>query len=54
MADKLKPEEVWYLKKMIELSEKDFAEGRTYTQEQVKEYLKARRHAGKVVTACVG
>ena len=49
MAEKLKPEEVWYLKKMVELSEKDFAEGRTYTQEQVKEYLKARRHAGKVV-----
>lgn len=54
MAGKLKPEEVWYLKKMVELSEKDFAEGRTYTQEQVKEILKARRHANKVVTACVG
>lgn len=51
MAEELKPEEVWYLKKMLELSEKDFAEGRTFTQEQVKDYLKARRDASKVVTA---
>lgn len=53
MAEKLKPEEVWYLNKMVELSEKDFAEGRTYTQDEVKEFLKARRHASKVVTARV-
>lgn len=53
MAEKLKPEEVWYLNKMVELSEKDFAEGRTYTQDEVKVFLKARRNASKVVTARV-
>lgn len=53
MADKLKLEEIWYLKKMVELSEKDFAEGKTYTQNQVKEFLKARRDGSKVVTACI-
>lgn len=54
MTDKLKPEEIWFLKKMTELSEKDFAEGKTYTQEQVKDFLNARRHADKMVAERVG
>ena len=34
-------------------SDKDFAENKTYTHDQVKEMLKARRHENKMVTACL-
>lgn len=50
---KMSPETVWYLKEMLAKSEKDFAEGRFYTHEQVKEMLKARRHESEMVTASV-
>lgn len=54
MADRLKPEEVWYLKKMMELGEKDLAEGKTYTHEEVKSLIKARFHDNYVAATCVG
>ncbi|MCQ2266128.1 MAG: hypothetical protein MJZ40_00270 [Bacteroidaceae bacterium] len=53
MTEKMSPETIWYLKKMLEISEKDFAEGRSYTHEQVKEMLKARKHEDQVVKACI-
>lgn len=53
MAEKLNEETVWYLKKMMEMSDKDFAEERTYSHDQVKEMLKARRHESEMVTACI-
>lgn len=54
MEDKLKPEEVWYLKKMMELSEKALAEGKTYTHEEVKSLIKARLHDNYVAATSVG
>ena len=54
MADKLRPEEVWYLKKMIEISENSLAEGKTYTHEEVKALMKARHNESHLITARVG
>lgn len=53
MAENMTPETVWFLKKMTAKSEKDFAEGKVYTHEQVKEMLKTRRYEDKVVAACL-
>lgn len=53
MNENINEENIWYLKKMLEVSEKDFAEGRYYTHEQVKNMLKNRTHADKMVSACV-
>ena len=53
MTDKMTSENAWFLKEMMAKSDKDFAENKTYTQSQVKEMLKARRHENKVVTACI-
>lgn len=53
MAEILTPEAVWFLKEMTAKSEKDFAEGRVFSHEQVKEMLKTRRHGDQVVAACV-
>ena len=53
MAENMTPETVWYLKEMMRRSEKDFAEGNTYSHDQVKDMLKARRNENKVVAACV-
>lgn len=47
------PETIWYLKEMVARSDKDFAEGKFYTHEQVMEMLKTRKNENKVVTACV-
>ena len=49
----MKTENAWYLMQMMAKSDKDFAEGRTYTHEQVKDMLKARRNENKVVAACI-
>lgn len=54
MADKLRPEEVWYLKKMIEISENSLAEGKTYTHKEVKALMKARHNESHLITARVG
>lgn len=54
MEDKLKPEEVWYLKKMVELSERSLVEGKTYTHEEVKAIMRARHNESHLVTACAG
>lgn len=49
MQDSLPKEELWYLERMISQSEKDFAEGRVYTHDDVKQMLKARKHDNHVV-----
>lgn len=53
MTEKMTSETTWYLKEMMAKSDKDFAENKTYTHDQVKEMLKARRHENKMVTACL-
>ncbi|MCQ2254326.1 MAG: hypothetical protein MJZ29_02430 [Bacteroidaceae bacterium] len=53
MEEKMTPETIWYLKEMVAKSDKEFAEGKFYTHEQVMEMLKARKNEDKVVTACV-
>lgn len=44
MADKLDPETIWYLKRIVELGENSLAEGKFYTHEQVREKIKMRFH----------
>lgn len=39
MEEKMTPETIWYLKEMVARSDKDFAEGKFYTHEQVMEML---------------
>ena len=53
MTEKMTSENAWFLKEMMAKSDKDFAENKTYTQSQVKDMLKARRHENKVVTAYI-
>ena len=53
MTEKMTSETTWYLKEMMAKSDKDFAENKIYTHDQVKEMLKARRHENKMVTACL-
>lgn len=53
MTETMTPETVWFLKEMTARSEKDFAEGKVYSHEQVKEMLKARRHEAQMVAACL-
>lgn len=54
MTEKLNEETVWYLKKMMEIGEKALTEGKTYTNEEVKNLIKARYHEGHLVRASVG
>lgn len=53
MPETMSPETAWFLKKMVEKSEDDFALGKTYSHDEVKEMLKARRYEDKMVTACL-
>ena len=40
MIEKMTSENAWFLKEMMSKSDKDFAENKTYTHDQVKEMLK--------------
>lgn len=42
-------ENEWFLRKMIESSEKALSEGKLYTHNEVKEMLKQRRHGNRLV-----
>lgn len=53
MAETMTPETIWFLKEMTAKSDRDFAEGKVYSHEQVKEMLKTRRNENQVVAACV-
>lgn len=46
-------ENKWFLEKMIEISENAFAEGKTFSHEEVKEMLKLRRNENRLVAASV-
>ncbi|MCQ2243102.1 MAG: hypothetical protein MJZ32_02470 [Bacteroidaceae bacterium] len=55
MEEKLTPETVWYLKKMLEIGEKAISEGKTYTHEEVKALIKSRyHHESNLAATCVG
>ena len=48
MEEKMTPETIWFLKEMVAKSDKDFAEGKCYTHEQVLDMLKNRKNEDKV------
>lgn len=55
MEEKLTPETVWYLKKMLEIGEKAISEGKTYTHEEIKALIKSRyHHESNLAATCVG